>query len=170
MNIELGVVRRTRGEYDSYFYHEILHVDVVAVIPLRFVPPQTFKLHFRQKQVKMDCERHLILMRYSKPTPPILLAAAASENCSYSAGVKRDMTLVSILCPSSSTTPNAFLTFDTLLFEVTTPRLKLMRGVMLMLGPVPERQVGMSGDVLCQQLNNANVGNNNGCTLINSST
>ena len=32
MNIELGVGRRSRGEYDGYFYCEILHVDVVALI------------------------------------------------------------------------------------------------------------------------------------------
>ena len=38
MNIEFGVVRWARGEYDSYFCRYILHVDVVAVIPRRFVP------------------------------------------------------------------------------------------------------------------------------------
>ena len=32
-NFELGVVRRTRGEYGSYFCRRILHVDVFPVIP-----------------------------------------------------------------------------------------------------------------------------------------
>ena len=40
MKIELRVVRRAAGEYDSYFCGEILHVDVVAVIRRRFVAPK----------------------------------------------------------------------------------------------------------------------------------
>ena len=31
---------RARGEEDSYFYREILHVDVAVVIPCRFVLPE----------------------------------------------------------------------------------------------------------------------------------
>jgi hypothetical protein len=40
MNIELEVVCRARGEYDSYSCREIQHVDVVAVIPRRVLPPE----------------------------------------------------------------------------------------------------------------------------------
>lgn len=106
---------------------------------------QLFGSLFRQKQVKMDCERHLILMHCSKPTPPTRGPCGVGElNLQrWRQMSHKEMTLASTLCPSSSTAPNASLTFNTLLFEVTTPPPNLlMQGVMLVLGPVLERQAG----------------------------
>ena len=75
LNIELGVVvRRARGEDDSYFYRVILHTDVAPVIPRHFVPLKCSGSISVKAGKDADCERHA-------PNPHALLEANADQLC-----------------------------------------------------------------------------------------